>query len=179
MNAKFKIRPPSKKTIILVVMIVVITVALDSLVAIYLSKYDNVRLPSVGTIYVFGYEVYGGNLTSRNGGQYINWGTTYPGTQTNCSIYLRSKSSVATIMVLETANWTYTNVDGQNVAPPQSNAPSLSWDYDNVTMLPNQEIYVTMTLSVSNDNAFIEYLIVNRVVQFSFNIQISPSQVQP
>jgi hypothetical protein len=46
------------------------------------------------------YEAYGGNLTSRNGEQYIDWGTTFPATQTNCSVNLRSRSSVPTARAL-------------------------------------------------------------------------------
>jgi len=171
-----RIRVPSRKTVLLIIVVAIVAVGLNALVATLLERYQSFHIPSVGNIYALGFDAYGGNITTHDGIQYIDWGTNYVGSQTNGSIYLRSKSNIETKMNLKTANWTYLNTQGQNVASPTTSSINLTWDYDNSTLKPNQEIYVTFTLSVPYDADFVEYLITNKVTQFNFDINISPSE---
>jgi hypothetical protein len=179
-NLKSRIRKlarflvPSRKTVLLIIVVAIVAVGLNALVATLLERYQNLHIPSIGNIYALGFDVYGGNITTHDGIQYIDWGTNYVGSQTNRSIYLRNKSNIDTTMNLTTANWTYINTQGQRVAPPSTSSINLTCDYDNNTIRPNQEIYVTLTLSVPYDPEFVEYLITNKVAQFNFDIEISP-----
>ena len=165
-----------RKIILLIITVAAVTLTLNALVATLLERYDNFHVPSVGTIYALGFEAYGGNITTRDDTQYVDWGTVYVGTQTNRSLILRSKSNIDTTMNLSAANWTFTNTQGQNVTPPATNPINLTWDYNNSTIKPNQEIPVTLTLSVPYDTNLIEYLITNKVTQFSFDIHIYPTK---
>lgn len=169
-----KIPVPSRKTVLLIIVVAIVTVGLNALVATLLERYQNIHIPSIGNIYALSFDAYGGNMTTNNGTQYIDWGTTYVGTQTNCSIYLRSKSNIETKMNLTTENWTYVNTQGQIAETPTTSFIILTWDYDNSTIKPNQEIYVTLTLSVPYEAGFVDYLITNKVTRFSFDIHISP-----
>jgi hypothetical protein len=168
---------PSRKTVLLIIVVATATVALNALVVTLLERYQNLHIPSTGNIYALGFDAYGGNITTEDGKQYIDWGTTYVGSQTNRSFYLRSKSNIDTTANLTTANWTYTNTQGQDVASPTTSYLNLTWDYDDSTVKPNQEIYVTLTLSVPYDADFVEYLITNKVTRFSFDIHIYPSKL--
>ena len=172
-----RIRVPSRNTVLLIIVVAIVAVVLNALVATLLERYQNLHIPSIGNIYALGFDVYGGNITTHDGIQYIEWGTNYVGSQTNRSIYLRSKSNIDTTMNLTTANWTYLNTQGQNARSPTTSYINLTCDYDNNTIKPNQEIYVTLTLSVPYDTDFVEYLITNKVTRFSFDIHIYPSKL--
>jgi hypothetical protein len=75
----------------------------------------------------------------------------------------------------------FQNSTGQNVVenPPIENQLSLTWDYNNNTLLyPNDEIYVTLTLKISSDYGFVNYLINNDVERFGFDMIISAVPVE-
>lgn len=172
-----KIPHPSFKTTLIIIVVVAITLILSSLIASLLNTYQNLHVPSVGTIYTLGVDAYGGNITVQDGTKYVDWGTVYVGTSTNRSLYLRSKSNFDTTINLATANWTFTDAHGTNVTPPSISYINLTWDYNNETLVPLQEIQVTLTLSVSLDSQFTDYLITNNIQKFSFDIRIYPSSV--
>lgn len=50
----------------------------------------------------------------------------------------------------------------------------LTWNYTGEPLKPEESIYVVLTLEVSSDPEFIEYIIDKRVKQFSFVIIIKP-----
>ena len=171
---RLRIIVPSRKTVLLIIVVAIVAVGLNALVATLLERYQDFHVPSTGNIYALGFDAYGGNITTSNGTQYIDWGATYVGGQTNRSFYLRSKSNIETKMNLTTANWTYVNTQGQIAEAPTTSFIILTWDYDNSTIKPNQEIYVALTLSVPYEADFVEYLITNKVTRFSFDIHIYP-----
>ena len=166
----------SKKTIFLILVVAAMTMILTTAISIWISRISHLYIPSLGNMRTYGVEAYDGNITTSNGEQYIDWGTTYPGTLTNRSFYIRSKSNTETTLNLETANWTFQDSDGKNVTEPTNNYINLTWNYTDTPISPNEEIYVTLTLQASNSDSFINYLITNDVTDFSFDICIYASK---
>jgi len=171
----FKTLHSQRKIVLLVITVVVITVLVHTLISVWLSRFHNWNVPSVGTIYAIGVEVYDGDLVQDGNQSYVDWGTVYPGISTNRSFYIRSDSNVEITPTLELLNVTFLSSEGENVTDPLNNYMSLTWNYNNTPLTPLQEVYVTLTLSVSSDIDFINFLINNNVTSFSFNIHIYPS----
>ena len=51
----------------------------------------------------------------------------------------------------------------------------LSWDYNGTILNPGETIHVTLTLSIPNSQSFVNYLIDEKVQNFSFDIHIVAS----
>ena len=171
----------SKKTILLIIIVAAATLLLSTMFSIWLSSFHNLHLPSLGTIRVIGVEAYGGNITTtQDGKQIIDWGTVYPGTFTNRSVYIKSISNVPVTLNLTISDMAFQNSTGQNVieTPPIENPLNLTWDYNNTLLLWDDEIYVTLTLEISSDSSFISYLINNNVEKFDFDITIRAVPVE-
>lgn len=161
----------------MVILVSLATLLLSAVVSMWLSSFHNLHLPSVGTIRVRGVEAFGGNLTTtQDGSQVIDWGTVYPGTKTTCSLYIRSKSSESITLQLTLTNLTFQDSNGADVTGslPLNNPLLLTWNYTGEPLKPEESIYVILTLEVSSDPEFIEYIIDNKVKQFSFVIIIKP-----
>jgi hypothetical protein len=174
MTRHFNVLRPSK-TVLLVIGVAAITLSLNILIATWLSSHHNQQFLSLGTIHTINVEAYGGDMIIQDGVQYVDWRTVNVGTLTNRSIFIRSKSNIPITLTLEALNWTYTDQNGQKALPPNSTYMTLTWNYTNVPIDPEQVISVTLTLNVSSDAAFIYYLITNHITQFSFDIRIYPS----
>lgn len=59
-------RPPSAKTVLLIIITIAYTITLTTLFASLLNSNYNILVPSIGTIRALGFEVYGGNITTTN-----------------------------------------------------------------------------------------------------------------
>jgi len=174
MSNRLRIPRPSK-TALLVIGVVAITLSLNILIATWLSSHHNQQFLSLGTIHTISVEAYGGDMIIQNGVEYVDWGTVYVGTLTNRSVFIRSRSNIPITLTLEASNWTYTDQNGQKAPPPDSTYLTLTWNYGNVPIDPEQVIPVALTLNVSSDTALIDYLITNHVTRFSFDIHIYPT----
>jgi hypothetical protein len=170
-----KIRRPSTKTVLLIVVVVIFTIVLSTLVATLLDRSQNIHVPSFGTIYTLGYDAYGGDLTGTNGNRTVDWGTIFPGASVNRSFYLQSKSNVPTIPMLIVANWTFKNSQGQTIGLPQVNI-TITWNINGRVVNPDEAFYATLSMQVPNSAEFINYLVDDEVTAFSVDIQISPLQ---
>jgi hypothetical protein len=163
----------SWKTALLIAIVAVATIAVSASVSLWLSRYHNLRFPSIGTIYTMGVEAYWDqDLTNRT--TQIEWGTLYPDTTTNITIYLHSISNIPTTLTIKTENWTYTNSADTNVAEPPNRQSymDLTWNYNNQTLNPDETIETTLTVTVTDDPTFLEYLIQNNITTFNFDITI-------
>jgi len=164
-----------KKTILLIITVSALTLLLDAAISTWLSRFHNLRLPSLGTIRVIGAEAYGGdiNLTQKSE-KYIDWGTLYPGLPVKRSFYIRSESNVPVTLNISIANLTFLNSKGENVTDklPIKSPLSLTWNYSNIPLNPREEIYVTLTIEASIDPQFLKFVIDYDVQEFSFNIII-------
>jgi len=169
----------SKRKILLIAITVVITLIVSSLISIWLSRFDNYLILSLGTIHTTGFKAYEGNITGKDGNQSIDWGTIYPGTLTNRSFYVQSQSNIETTLNFTTGNWTFRDSEGKNVTESLANytitrqlAMNVTCNATGTRISPNEEIHVTLTLRASDDIRFINYLIDKRVKEFSFDIHI-------
>jgi hypothetical protein len=157
-----------KKTILLIVVVAVASVLLTILVGILLSRTHDLTIPSVGTIYVAGVEINGGDIETIDGQQYVDWGTISPGVSIYRSFYVKSNSTVDIKLDLSTTNWSPRGLSGNL---------TLSWDYNGTAISPTAEVYVTLTLSASSDASFVQYLISNSIKEFSFDINIKSTKI--
>jgi hypothetical protein len=156
----------SKRKMLLITITIVTTLIISSIIAIWLSKVAHLNIPSLGTIRTLGVEAYWDiNLTNKT--EAINWGTIWPGSSQNATLYIRSISNLETTLHLNTTNWNPANI---------SNYMNLTWNYNGTTIQPDEIIQVTLTLSASSSFNFINYLITNEVKQFSLDIIISTSE---
>lgn len=152
-----------------------LTLLVGTSVSIWLSSYHNTSFPSFGIIRVVGVETYGGDIrTSPDGRQYLDWGTLYPGTVAHHSFYIKSQSNMPVRLNLLVSNFVFKNSLGENVSvmPPISEPLKITWNYNNSLVNPRESVYVTLSLSVSSDFAFLTYIIDNKVKEFAFDINI-------
>jgi hypothetical protein len=162
----------SWKTALLIVIVAVATIVVSALVSLWMSSYDNLHFPSIGTIQTVGVEAYWDqSLTNKS--TVIQWGTLYPDTKTNITLYLRSASNIPTTLTLATENWTFANTVVNFTEPPNRQTYiSLTWDYNNETLNPAQTIQTTLTLTITDDPTFLEFLVENNINTFRFDTRI-------
>jgi len=126
---------------------------------------------------VRGVEAFEGNIsTAQDGTQFIDWGTVYPGSLTNRSFYIKSVSNEPITLQLIISNLIFQNSEGNNVTEPLpvETPLSLRWNYTGFPLYPKEQIFVVLTLEVSSDPKFINFIIDNDVKQFYFDITIKP-----
>ena len=156
----------SKRTILLILLVAVITIALSTTISILSQSITTLKFPSLGTIKTLGVEAYWDrNLENKT--ETINWGTIWPGSSKNFTFYLRSISNTETTLLLDSTNWNPANI---------SEYMNLSWNYNGTILHPSETIQVTLTLRTSSSNTFLLYLITNDVTDFNFDINISASE---
>ena len=174
---KHRMPLPSIKTILVITVLVVETTILILLILSVIDGESNLRLPTIGRIITLGYEAHGGDILAQAENKTVDWGIVYVGASINRSFILKSKSTTNTIPQLSTTNWTFENQQGQPVAPPTISDIAVSSTLNNTLLAPNEEVNVTITLTVKYDATFVDYLINNEVRTFSFDIIIQPSPV--
>ena len=157
----------SKRTIRLILLTVVITIALSTTISILLSeKITPLKFPNLGTVKTLGVEAYWDkNLENKT--ETIDWGTISPGLSKNFTLYLRSISTTETTLNLNTTNWNPANI---------SEYMNLSWSYNGTILHPSETIQVTLTLTTSSSDTFRLYLFTNDVKEFGFDIIIGTSE---
>ena len=158
-----KYLPPSKKTVMLILTVAVITLLLSSAISIWLTKVTDLEIPSIGTIKTIGVEAYW-DEDLKNKTEALNWDILYYASSKNVTVFLRSISNVKTILQLNTTNWNPINI---------SKYFKLFWNYNGTPIYPGEVIRVTIKISPSQSSSFIEYIITNDVKEFSFDIVIT------
>lgn len=164
--------------ILLAVIVSGATLVISTFVSIWLSNFYNLRFPSLGTIRVIGVKAYGGDITSLpDGSQYIDWGTVYPRMPINRSFYIESESNMpVTIILLDitSANVTFQNSEGENIIDdlPIPKPIVLTSNFNNTILQPREKIYAIVTLTLSSDSEFLEFLIEKDVAKFNFEMVI-------
>ena len=154
----------SKKTMLLIAAVSLISILSTSGIAVYLSTYHNYTIPSFGTIKTIGVEAYW-DQELENETTTINWGVIWLGASTNATLYIRSVSSTEIILQLYPSNITPHGI---------SEYIDLSWNYNGTSLSPNDVIEVTLVLSTSGDYSFVDYLVTNKVKGFNMEIHIVP-----
>lgn len=164
-----------KKPVTLTIVVAAITILFTTIISMLFITYNHLYIPSLGTIRTYGVEAYGGDIKTIGNEQYIDWGTVYPGTSVNRTLYIRSKSNVPATLNITITNWTFQNSEGKNVTNPTEEYLSVSWNHNQTKIRPNQEIYLILTLQASSSTPFINYLTTNNVTEFNFDICIYAS----
>lgn len=181
LDSLIKFLHPSKKTVLLILIVVVITVILHTFIAIWLSKFY-LPIPSLGTIHTLGVEAYwDANLTDKiDEDEKIDWGTLWLGSSNNATIYLLSLKN-DTILSLTKANLIFYDTDETAIQPPTniSTYINLTWNYNGTIASVGDKIPVTLTLSATYSMDFILYLIENNIKSFSLDIIISTTEHTP
>ena len=157
---------PSKKTVLIGLIVAAITLLLSSGLSIWLSKTTDLEIPSIGTVKTIGVEAYWDEKL-ENKTEEINWDTIWVGSSKSVILYLRSTSNVETVLILNTTDWNPKNI---------SKYINLSWNYNETPIDQGEVILVTITLSTTYSNTFIEFLILNNVKEFSFDMIIQASE---
>ncbi|KON32500.1 hypothetical protein AC477_02945 [miscellaneous Crenarchaeota group-1 archaeon SG8-32-1] len=85
----------------------------------------------------------------------LNWGTLEPGQNQNITMYIKNEGNTPVTLSLQTSNWTPTSAQ---------NYLSLTWNYNDLPISPNQTRQVTITLNVDPD--------ITGITNFSFDITI-------
>jgi len=153
----------SKRTILLIIITAVITIAISAITSTWLSRTINFHVPSLGIIKTLGVEAYWDeNLENKT--ETISWGTISPGSSKNFTLYLRSISNTETTLCLNTTNWNPANISEYVV---------LSWNYNGTPVHPSEIVQVTLILTASSSDTFIFYLVTGNVKEFSLDIIIS------
>lgn len=152
----------SKKTLFLILIVALASVALTTTISIMLSKTSNFTLPSLGTVKTIGVEVYWDqNLENKT--ETINWDEVWVGSSKNVTVYIRSISNNQIILNLNATDWNPTEV---------SDYMNMSWDYNGTLLNPGETIPVMLTLSIPSSYSFVNYLIDNDVQNFNVDIHI-------
>ena len=175
---RYRIPLPSAKTALTIIVVVIYTITLTSLFASILNSYRNIQMPSFGTIYALGYDVYDGDIITVGGNKTLNWTTIYVGSSINRSFLLKSLSSTVTKPNFAYGNWTFRDAQDQKQPSPPLDNVTVDWNLSDDRLLnPNEVVNVTLTLKVKYNEEFVQDLINYHVKTFSFDITIYPSQV--
>lgn len=175
----------SRKTVLLVVAVFLVTLIFSFLIATWFSSSDYApssdkpssdkpnddydrTVPTTGNITVEGLEIYGGDIKYDpvHDTVYVDWGELTIGAYKNVSFYVKSNSNVNVTLALNVTNW----------EPPGINDYiTISWDYNGTVLTPPGELFVTVTLEVASSGDFIDFLVENEVTTFGFDIIVYAS----
>ena len=145
------------------------------MVSILLSKSDSdVYLPSVGTIKTIDVEIYW-DPNGENKRETLSWdeikiekldGDEIKTKTVNTTVYVKSVSNFRVTLNMFLTDWN-----------PQaiSEYITISWDYNGTLISPIEIIPVTMTLSASSSDDFINYLVENEIKRFDVVIHFVAS----
>jgi hypothetical protein len=165
----------SYKTLVLIAIVAVISIVSTSLVSIMLSHSDDeIYLPSLGTIKTIDVETYWDpngenrreNLTwNEIKIEKLNWDEIKMN-PVNTTLYVKSVSNFRVTLNLFLTDWNPVEI---------LDYLTISWDYNGTILNPGEIIPVTMTLSASSSDAFINYIVQNEIKRFDVVIHIVAS----
>lgn len=164
----------SYKTLFLVAIVAVTSVAATTLVSIMLSHSDDeIYLPSLGTIKTIEVETYW-DPDGENRRENLTWnelwiqklGSEAETAQVNTTVYVKSVSNFRVTLNMSLTDWNPTEI---------SDYLTISWDYNGTILNPSEIIPVNMTLSAPSSDDFINYLVDNEISRFDVAVHIVAS----
>ena len=156
----------SRKTLLLIVVVAVVSIVSTSLLSNMLRTTDNVYLPSLGTIKTIDVETYW-DEHCENRRTTLDWGDIETGKSSNLTLYIKSVSNFVVTLNLTVTDW-----EPQNL----SDYLTITWDYNDTLLNPSDVIQVTLTLTASSSEDFINYLVTNEVRAFSVVVHFIASE---
>ena len=122
--------------------------------------YNSYTIHNAGQIVAFNLEVYK-DLNPAVPLTEINWGPCDPGTTVSYTAYIKSIKGTPTVLTLTTDSWNPLNA---------SDYLTLTWNYDNSTLKPNEIREVTFYLTIDPDISGIQH--------FSFNLVVAEAGIE-
>ena len=160
----------SYKTVILLVLVAVVSVAASALIALSLSDSGSeIYIPSVATIKTIGVETYW-DQNGASKAETLSWDeiklekvewdqiTMEP---VDTTVYVKSVSNFRVTMDIFLSDWSPTEI---------SDYLTVSWDYAGAEMDPGEIIPVKITLSAPSTDTFIDYVLDNEINSFEVSI---------
>lgn len=163
----------SRKTFLLVVAVALITLifsfSIFSGFNTLIGEGDR-SIPTTGTVKLQNLEIYSGDVKydSTSGAVYVDWGELTLGASKNATFQVKSNSNVDVKLGLNVTNWAPKGIEDYL---------TISWDYNGTRLYPEEAIPVTVNLTVSASEEFIDFLVTNEVTAFGFDITIYASGV--
>ena len=155
----------TRNILLLIVIVAIVSISVTSVVSIMLSRLNDHYLPSLAVIKTIEVETYW-DADCTNKTTVIDWGETKPGIAIDKTLYIKSISNFRVTLNLNVTNW----------SPPDiSDYITITWNYNGATLEPGEAIPVTMNLSASSSNDFVDYLIENEITEFSVELHFVPS----
>ena len=156
----------SYKTVLLVAIVATASIVGTTLVSTMLSSPDSdVHVPGLATIKTLKVEIYW-DANGVNKRETMNWGEIEPWTSTNTIAYIKSASNFVVTLTFSLTDWNPVEI---------SDYLTISWDYNGTLIEPGEIIPVTMTVSASSSDAFIDYLVDNEIKNFDVSIHFIAS----
>ncbi len=154
MSKRTEMQSFPKRTTLTLTLAIIAVLVIGNELALQTTK---IVIRNVGTIKTLGVGVYRDEnctniLTS------FDWGIIGPGSVKNDTAYVRNEGNAEAKFFLETTNWD---------PPEASKYITLSWDYVNQTISPNEAVQVTFTLTVAAN--------ITGITNFNFDIIIGSS----
>ncbi len=100
--------------------------------------------------------IYADNTCTQNA-SFVNWGDLRPGENTTKTVWIKNLGTTDVALSVAATDW-----EPQNAYP----SISLSWNQEGRTLVPNEVVQATLTLTVSPDVA-------ENITTFNFNIRIT------
>jgi hypothetical protein len=162
----------------LIIVVVLVTLLFNFLIGSWVNNdanngaNNNVNgqtVSTTGTIHVSGLEIYGGDIKSEVGNDYIDWGELSPGDSKKASFYVQSTSGVNVILGLNVTDWAPAGIQSYI---------AISWDYNGTSLnLDQSPLLVTVSLDVSSSGEFVDFIVENEVTSFGFDMTVYASGV--
>lgn len=142
------------KIIIALVGLLLYTLTLTLLGPVMSALTSSKTLSSTGTVKAIGVGVYWDQSCTQPVKE-INWGTLFPGSKKNVTVFIRNQLQNVIYLMLNTSDWN-----------PQGafRFMILSWNYRSSALSPNSVLKVDLTLAVNSA--------ISGITNFSFNIII-------
>ncbi|MCW4034989.1 MAG: hypothetical protein NWF03_06455 [Candidatus Bathyarchaeota archaeon] len=150
----------SKKIILLMVIVAVVSIGGTSLISIMLSRTQNIYVPSLGFIKTIEVEAYS-DANCNNLMEQIEWDQITPGESTVNTLYIKSVSNFEIVLTIDIREWSPAEM---------ADYITITTDYDGQRLSPGEIIQIQMSLSTVDSKEFKEYLVENEVQQFSVDI---------
>ena len=152
----------SKKLLILITFVAIISVSVSTFLSVLLSNYGNYSVPSLGYIKTIDVKCYW-DPNGETETNMISWDTLVVGSSNNVTLFIKSVSNYDVLLTYHLSDWEPVSI---------ANYLVMSWDYNGTVIEPGEIIGLTFTLSAPASNDLINYLIKNDISSFSHVIHV-------
>ena len=151
----------SRKTLLLIVIVAVVSIAGTSIISVLLSNSSSeIYIPSLGTIKTIEVEAFS-DAGCQHKKDALEWAEIEPGESISTSVYIKSVSNFNVMLTLNLTDW----------SPPEiSDYLTLTWDYKGTRLDPGEVILINLNVSAPSSDDFINYLVDNEIKNFTVDV---------